>query len=120
MGDVTVLFMLQNIIIFCIIFWGLTLLGGVFIKNKNKTTKKQFYECGFKSLSELNIQININFAIICVFLILYDVEFMFIFPALFNISLISIEQLIILSIFIFLIIISLFYDWQLNSLNWQY
>lgn len=120
MGDVTVLFMLQNIAIFCIIFWGLTVAGGYFYKNKKNTSKKQFYECGYKTLTELNIQINLNFAIVCVFLILYDVEFMFIFPALFNVTYISGDQFIVLYIFILFILLSLFYDWQLNALNWQY
>ena len=47
--------------------------------------KKQFYECGFKSISDINIQINLNFVMLCIFLILYDIEFTFLFPILFKV-----------------------------------
>lgn len=56
------------------------------VSKKNHIAKRQFYECGFKSLSELNVQINLNFTMLCVFLVLYDIEFTLLFPALFNFS----------------------------------
>lgn len=119
MGDVVLLYLLQNILIFGIIFWLLTWVAEYFYSKKNHLTKKQFYECGFKVNSELNIQININFPMLCVFLILYDIEFTLIYPLLFNISNITIVEYLLVLIFILLIILSLIYDWQFNALNWQ-
>jgi NADH:ubiquinone oxidoreductase subunit 3 (subunit A) len=120
MGDIVMLFFIQNILIFSIIFWGLTVLGSFFYKKKNHKTKRNFYECGFKSTSDLNFQINLNFIMICIFLILYDIEFTFLFPILFNLSNISYIQYLLFILFIFLIILSLFYDILMNALNWQY
>ena len=79
--------------------------------------KKQFYECGFKAISDINIQINLNFAMLCIFLILYDIEFTFLFPILFSFSNILFFQFLIYIIFIFLILLSLYYDIQANALN---
>jgi len=120
MGDVVILLIIQNILIFCVIFWALTILGGFFYKKKDHTSKKQFYECGFKSLTDSTINININFTLVCIFLVLYDVEFTLLFPILFNLSLISFYQIIIFYIFISLIFGALYYDWLLNAMNWQY
>ena len=120
MGDIVILFFLQNIFVFSLIFWILTVIGGYFYKKKNHYTKKQFYECGFKSISDINLQINLNFVMLCIFLILYDIEFVFLFPILFNYSNILIFQLYIYLIFIYLILLSLYYDLQVNALNWQY
>lgn len=120
MGDIVILFFLQNIFIFSLIFWVLTIIGGYFYKKKNHYMKKQFYECGFKSISDINLQINLNFVMLCVFLILYDIEFVFLFPILFNFSNILLFQLYIYIIFVYLILISLYYDIQTNALNWQY
>lgn len=120
MGDIVILFFLQNIFIFSLIFWALTIIGSYFYKKKNHYMKKQFYECGFKSISDINLQINLNFVMLCVFLILYDIEFVFLFPILFNFSNILLFQLYIYIIFIYLILISLYYDIQMNALNWQY
>lgn len=119
MGDVVIIFLIQNIFIFTLIFWLLTWIGEFFFTKKNHNTKKNFYECGFKSTSDLNIQINFNFSIICVFLILYDIEFTLLIPIFFNLFYITFFEFIIILIFIILILLSLIYDWQMNALNWQ-
>lgn len=77
-------FLLKNVFIFSLIFWALLLLSSHMYKIKNQKSKRHFCECGFKSLSDVNIQINVNFIMLCVFLILYDVEFTLLFPVLFN------------------------------------
>ena len=119
MGDALVLSLVQNVLIFLVIFWLLTWGAEYFYTNKQQLTKKQFYECGFKAISELNIQINFNFFMLAVFLILYDVEFTLLYPILFNYSLVSITEFFLVFFFIFLIILSLFYDWIHNVLSWS-
>lgn len=114
-----ILFFLKNVLVFSLIFWALLLLSSYFYKIKNQASKRHFCECGFKSLSDINIQININFVMLCVFLILYDIEFTLIFPILFNLWNISFIQYLYMLLFVLLIIASLFYDWQTNSLSWQ-
>ena len=113
------LFFLKNVLVFSLIFWVLLFLCSYFYKIKNHNSKRHFCECGFKSLSDINIQININFVMLCVFLILYDIEFTLLFPALFNTWGVNILQYIVILWFILLIIVSLYYDWQTNSLSWQ-
>ena len=120
MGDILVLFLIQNIFIFSIIFWGLTWAGEYFFKKKNHATKRNFYECGFKSTSDINLQINFNFSMICIFLILYDIEFTLLIPMFFNFSFLFLFNYLLLVSFIILIILSLIYDWQMNALNWQF
>jgi len=119
LGGIFIFFLAQNIALFSIIFWILTVAGEKFFKPKNHKTKKNYYECGFKSTVDINVQFNFNFIIICVFLILYDVEFMYLMPFFLNMVNISIFQFILFIFFMVLIIISLVYDWQNNALNWQ-
>jgi NADH:ubiquinone oxidoreductase subunit 3 (subunit A) len=116
-GDVVVIFFLKNILVFSIIFWVLLYISSFFYKIKNQSSKRHFCECGFKSLSDINIQININFAMLCIFLILYDIEFTLIFPILFNTQFIYYIQFCTIILFIILIVVSLFYDWQINALS---
>ncbi len=119
MGDAVVISLVQNVLIFLIIFWLLTWGAEYFFTNKQQLAKKQFYECGFKAISELNIQINFNFFMLAVFLILYDVEFTFLYPILFNFSIFSTTEFFFLFFFIALIILSLVYDWIHNVLSWS-
>ena len=120
MGDIIILFLIQNVLLFGIIFWLLVWGAEYFFTKKSHLTKNQFYECGFKAISELNIQINLNFSMMCIFLILYDIEFTLLFPILFNFWNIYILEFTFLILFILLIVYSLYYDWQFNTLSWQY
>ena len=92
----------------------------IFNKKKSHLYKKKYYECGFSSLSDINISININFLLIGVFLILYDIEFTFLFPFIVNIDLANVYSFLVFTTFYLLIIISLLYDWQRDALDWQY
>lgn len=92
-------------------------IASFFYKIKNQSSKRHFCECGFKSLSDINIQINLNFVMLCVFLILYDIEFTLLFPILLNIVSVGYMQYFIFILFIILLILSLLYDWQMNALG---
>jgi len=92
----------------------------IFNKKKDHQFKKKYYECGFSSLSDINISININFLLIGIFLILYDIEFTFLFPFIINIDIAGAQSFLVFTSFFLLIIISLLYDWQRDSLDWQY
>lgn len=111
------LFFIENVFLFCLIFWFLTWVAEYFFKVKNNKNKSQTYECGFKSISELNIQINLNFSIVCSFLILYDVEFIFLYPLFFNFYFLNFLTYFSLLFFLFFIFYSLVYDLIQNSLN---
>ncbi len=119
MGDVMLIFLIHNVLIFCIIFWLLTWGAEYFFTKKPQLAKKQFYECGFKSISELNIQVNYNFFMLAVFLILYDIEFTFLYPFLFNFSKTSVIEFFFFLVFMSFIIMSLYYDWVTNTLSWN-
>lgn len=110
MGDISLFFLFQHILVFGIVFWLLTFLGWSTTKRKNHFYKKKFYECGFSSLDDIDLSIDIKFILVGVFLILYDVEFSFLFPFLFNIKFISYFSYLVFSLFIYLIILALFYD----------
>ena len=120
MSDIVIIFLVHNVLVFLLIFWLLTWLTEYFFKKKVHLAKNQFYECGFRTLSELNIQINANFSLLCIFLILYDIEFTFLFPFLFNVFFVLFLKFIIFFLFLLLIFLSLYYDYQFNALNWQF
>ena len=118
MGGIYLFYLIQSIFLFCFIFWGLTWGGEYFLRKKENETKKNFYECGFKATVDVNITTSLNFILFCIFLVLYDVEFLFLIPIYFNLEFISLFHFFILSVFVLLILVSLLYDWQLGALNW--
>lgn len=117
MGSIILLFFVQHVFLFTAIFWLLTFLAEWFFNKKNHATKKQFFECGFKAINDINIQINLNFSLVCVFLILYDVEFTFLFPLLFNFGYLNLVSGFIFFCFLYFIFLSVYYDLLNCSLN---
>ena len=81
--------------------------------------KKEFYECGFKSTIDLNIQLDMQFSLIAVFFIIYDIELIFLFPILINFIYISFFSYIIYILFIYIIGLSFYYEWKFSGLDWQ-
>jgi len=119
MGGLNVIFIIQNIFIFCILFWVLTFVGEYFFKPKQHKTKKNFYECGFKSTVDINLQTNFNFILYTIFLILYDIEFLFFLPFFINLNSINDVAFLALILFSYLIIFSLIIDFLLYGLKWK-
>ena len=114
-----VLYVIINACVFSLIFWILTYMLKFYYSNKNFTYKLNFYECGFKSITNIKVQYNINFILIILFLLIYDGEFLILIPISLNISLLNFISIFILLFFMLLLIITLIYDLIYNSLEWQ-
>jgi len=114
-----VLYIIIYACLFSLIFWILTFILKCYYSNKNYEYKLNFYECGFKSLSNIKIQYNINFILIILFLIIYDGEFLFLIPFSLNISTINFTSLFLIFFFIYMLIITIIYDLIFNCLEWQ-
>lgn len=108
-----------NAVFFSFIFWILTFIFKFYYSNKSYNYKLNFYECGFKSLTNIKIQYSINFTLIMLFLLIYDGEFLILTPLALNISLLNLYSILILCIFIIFLIITLIIDYVYNSLEWQ-
>lgn len=117
MGGSFLLVFFLNSILFTIIFWLLTVFCESYFNKKNSKNRKKFYECGFKSISDFSITINIKFSMVAIFLLLYDIEFIFLVPFLFNYLYANFIIFFIFLFFITLIILSLVFDIFYNSFD---
>lgn len=114
-----VFYVIINATIFSFIFWILTFGLKYFYSNKNFNNKLSFYECGFKSLTNIKIQYNVNFILLLLFLLIYDGEFLILIPFALNIAIMNFIPLFVLIIFITLLLITLLLDLVYNTLEWQ-
>ena len=80
--------------------------------------RKDFYECGFKPINQKPIQLSIQFFVLCVFFILYDIELIFSFPL---VAMIYNQTFLEVCIFVFIyssFILSLCFDIDRYLLLW--
>jgi NADH-quinone oxidoreductase subunit A len=85
-----------------------------------KLGRKDFYECGFRPQSQKPIKLPIQFLMICIFFLLYDIELLFFFPFISGLMFSTLFDWVLFYFFIFLVLISLVIDYNRHALYWQY
>lgn len=85
-----------------------------------KTSRRDFYECGFKPTKQKTIRLPIQFLLICVFFLLYDIELIFLFPYVSGITFAGLYDSLIIILFFTLLFFSLVIDFNRHALIWQY
>jgi len=85
-----------------------------------KVARRDFYECGFKPVTQKTIRMPIQFLLICVFFLLYDIELIFMFPLVASITFVGFYDIAILALFFLLFFLSLVFDFNRHALMWQY
>lgn len=119
MLDISIFFLIQNIFLLTLLFWLLSFLGTKFFKKKMYRGSAELFECGFLATHSLNLSFNYNFLITATLLILYDIEFFFLLPVLFNYNLVTVSVIGFYLFFVSFIIISFIYDWEMVTLDWS-
>lgn len=114
-----VLVVIINAIIFSFIFWILTFISKYYYSNKYYNTKLNFYECGFKSLTQYQVNYSLNFLVLVLFLLLYDGEFLIVIPFSLNVLISNLSSFLVLFYFMFWLYLTLLLDYTFNALDWQ-
>jgi len=81
-----------------------------------KASRKDFYECGFKPQVQRPIKVSIQFLLICVFFLLYDIELVFLFPFVSGFSFSGLYDLLLLLLFFLVLLVSLHIDYERHAL----
>ena len=81
-----------------------------------KIARRDFYECGFKPQTQKPIKISIQFLLICIFFLLYDIELVFLFPFASGLTFLGLYDLLLLTLFFSVLYISLQIDYERHAL----
>jgi len=81
-----------------------------------KIARRDFYECGFRPLTQKTIRVPIQFMLICIFFLLYDIELVFLFPYVSAITFIGVYDLLLIIFFFFIFFLSLIIDFNRHAL----
>ena len=84
-----------------------------------KASRRDFYECGFKPQVQRPIKVSIQFLLICVFFLLYDIELVFLFPFVSGFTFTGLYDLLLLILFFLVLLTSLNIDYERHALYWQ-
>jgi len=107
------------LIVLCI-FWLAAYLHNFFITKKNKPEQRLIFECGFKSFSGVSLSLHFNFFSSTCLIILYELEFLFILPFMFNSHIIYPIAYFLFSIFFLSIIVTIILDSLYEMVEWVF
>jgi NADH-quinone oxidoreductase subunit A len=95
------------------------LLPMVLIPRNLDEEKLSAYECGFDPFYDARLKFDIQFYIIAILFIIFDLELIFLLPWLINYEIFGFLSFLIISLFLILLIIGFIYEWLKKALVWS-
>nr|YP_010272321.1 NADH dehydrogenase subunit 3 [Meloe mediterraneus]UKE80242.1 NADH dehydrogenase subunit 3 [Meloe mediterraneus] len=81
--------------------------------------KSSPFECGFDPKSSARLPFSLHFFLIAVIFLIFDVEITLLFPLIMSLKMSSLgNYTIVLTLFIIILILGLFHEWNQGALNW--
>ena len=81
-----------------------------------KSARRDFYECGFKPSIQRPVKVSLQFLMICIFFLLYDIELVFLFPYISGYTYSGFYDTALIFLFFFLFLLSLNIDYERHAL----
>nr|YP_010585932.1 NADH dehydrogenase subunit 3 [Maesaipsyche stengeli]UZZ43655.1 NADH dehydrogenase subunit 3 [Maesaipsyche stengeli] len=117
------MFLIKNMIILILLITNLMILISLIISKKNNFDQEKMspFECGFDPKSLTRLPFSIQFFIITIIFLIFDVEISIILPLIFSIKLTNMMSWYVMaSVFISILLLGIMYEWYQNLLNWKF
>lgn len=85
-----------------------------------RVARKDFYECGFRPQKQEPIRLPLQFLLICIFFLLYDIELVFLFPFVSDVLNLGFYDFGLMIFFFLVFGVSMLFDYERHALYWQY
>jgi NADH:ubiquinone oxidoreductase subunit 3 (subunit A) len=95
-----------------ILYWGSFLLSYFFSKSGKNYLFRDYYECGFKELPDVKMQLDISFSILGLIFLVYEFEIILFVPVFLNFWGFQYFYILVLIMSFFLLSISYWYEWD--------
>ena len=91
-----------------------------FTLSPQKTTfeKASVYECGFEPFAEANVTFSIQFIVVGILFMIFDLELAYLFPWVTYLGILPGYSLFIMFLFLILLVIAFIYEWKKGALDW--
>nr|YP_009400249.1 NADH dehydrogenase subunit 3 [Nurudea ibofushi]ARW70254.1 NADH dehydrogenase subunit 3 [Nurudea ibofushi] len=114
---INIMIMINMMMILMILFMIMMFINMKMKLNYNKSSP---FECGFDPFNKSRIPFSLNFYLIAIIFLIFDIEISIIMPMILNFKISNMINFNILFLMFFMfMIITLFYEWKFGSLNWK-
>nr|QHN89084.1 NADH dehydrogenase subunit 3 [Ludioschema vittiger] len=113
--------MTMSLIIFLISLLVMILASIISKKTFIDREKSSPFECGFDPKSSARIPFSLQFFLIAVIFLIFDVEITLLLPLIVTMKISNLINFsAVMSIFLFILLIGLYHEWKQGALNWAY
>lgn len=104
---------------FCLFFsFFLFFLSFFFVNKSFDFEKLNIYECGFDPFGNARVQFDIQFYLIAILFIIFDLEMLFLFPWVFSFFNLGFFGKFVMFFFLIILILGFYYEFFTMSLEW--
>lgn len=107
-------------VVACIISMAILGIGWfISIRRFKDREKRSPFECGFDPVQSARLPFSLRFFLLAIIFLIFDIEIVLLFPILLAINWSSSVRLIFASfLFLLILVVGLFHEWNEGSLNW--
>ena len=120
MGDFDIFFSLLSVTVLGIVIYNIITSFSLRDLMKRfgflKIARRDFYECGFRPITQKTIRLPIQFILICIFFLLYDIELIFLFPYASALTFTGLYDMLLILFFFGIFFFSLIIDFNKHAL----
>jgi NADH-quinone oxidoreductase subunit A len=95
------------------------IIPNVLVKRKPDREKLSAYECGFESFGDARQKFDVQFYLVSIFFIIFDLEIAFLFPWAVSLGTIGLFGFWSMMIFLTVLTVGFIYEWKKGALDWQ-
>lgn len=101
-----------------IILLGVGFLASKFLRTKNEFEKQSPYECGFEPFGTAQSVFNVQFFIVGILFMIFDLELAYLFPWIISLGNLPLFSFFIMIFFLILLTVGFIYEWKKGALDW--
>nr|AAT85380.1 NADH dehydrogenase subunit 3 [Bemisia sp. PB-2004] len=114
---IIMLYMIISLLLMVLLSMGYLLIS---IKNGYMRTKFSTFECGMDLMSQLRLPFSLHFYFISIVFLIFDVELMLILPFVYCMKILSISEMMIMTMSLAVVLsLGFVYEWWTGLLNWM-
>ena len=91
----------------------------ILIPKRYHGEKTSPYECGFESFGGAKFNFDVQFFIVAILFVIFDVEIIFMYPWAKSLSFTGFWGFFTMLVFVFVLAVGFFYEWNKGALNWK-
>ncbi len=107
------------VILILFLYWVTMLYAHMFTRRGRNLLYRDFYECGFRMVPDIRFMLDLQFSVIGIIFLIYDMEIVLLTPLLVNLLQLPYTAVVLVLFILIILGLSYWFEWDHHTLNWS-